>query len=442
MDLVLDAVETGHEHGREGQIRIGGGVREAHLHALRFRAWPQRDAAAGRTVAGGIGQQHRRLVARHQPLVGVGGRVGEGVHCLGVLQDSADVKQGDIRQVSIFVAGEDRLIALPDRLVDMHTGAVVAEHRLRHEGCRLAVGLGHVVDHIFVDLQSIAGLHQRAELDAQLVLGGAHLMVMLLGDDAHVGHHTQHFRAQVLRGVDRRHREIAALGAGAVTEIAHLVFRAHVRRQLGGVDPESAIIGVNRKAHVVEHEELRLGPEHGLVADPRLLQIGLGLSSDGAGIALIRLVGQRLKHVAENRQRALGEERINRRRVRVGHQLHVRLVDHLPAGDGRPVEHDAVGEGLLIHHLRIHGNVLHLAARIGEAEIDELDVLVLDLLGQALSVCHGTPLSLRMFDAPLRLGRALGGGKLLAARLAAVLVKWRRSPSLPSGCAPLLPHWR
>jgi hypothetical protein len=33
------------------------------------------------------------------------------------------------------------------------------------------------------------------ELDAQLVLGGAHLVMVLLGGDAHVGHHRKHFGA-------------------------------------------------------------------------------------------------------------------------------------------------------------------------------------------------------------------------------------------------------
>ena len=98
--------------------------------------------------------------------------------------------------------------------------------------CGLAVDLRHHVDHVFVDLHGVGHLHQRAELDAELVLRGAHLVVMLLGDDAHVGHHRQHLGAEVLRRVDRRHREVAALGARAVTEIAHLVFGVGVGRQL------------------------------------------------------------------------------------------------------------------------------------------------------------------------------------------------------------------
>jgi hypothetical protein len=59
------------------------------------------------------------------------------------------------------------------------------------------------------------------------------------------------------------------------------------------------------------------------------------------------------------------------------HQHHVGLVDGLPAGDGRAVEHDAVGEHVFVDLAYIHGDVLHLAARIGEAQVDELHVVVL-----------------------------------------------------------------
>ena len=294
-----------------------------------------------------------------------------------MLQDASDIVERGIRQIGIFVPGEDRGRALPDRLVSMHAGAIIAEDRLRHEAGGLAVGLCDVVDHIFVDLHRVGGLHQRAELDAELVLGGAHLVVMLLGDDTHVGHHGEHLRAEILRRIDRWHREIAALGARTMSEIAHLIFGVHVRRQLGRVDLVAAIVWLCRKADVVEHEELGLGSEDCLIADAGLLQIGLSFASDRARVALIRLVGQRLEHVAEDCQRALGEERIEHRRIRVRHQFHVRLVDRLPAGNRRAVEHDAVGEGLLVHDLGVHRDVLHLPPRVGEAEVDELNFLVL-----------------------------------------------------------------
>ena len=53
---------------------------------------------------------------------------------------------------------------------------------------RLAVGLRDLVDDVFVDLHGVGDRGQRPELDAKLVLSRRHLVVVLLGDDAHVGH--------------------------------------------------------------------------------------------------------------------------------------------------------------------------------------------------------------------------------------------------------------
>ncbi len=63
-----------------------------------------------------------------------------------------------------------------------------------------------------------------------------------------------------------------------------------------------------------------------------------------------------------------------------GTSSHVGFVDRLPSGDGGAVEHRAVGQEVLIDQRQIEGDVLPLAARIGEAQIDELDLLVLDQL--------------------------------------------------------------
>jgi hypothetical protein len=64
---------------------------------------------------------------------------------------------------------------------------------------------------------------QRPEDQAQLVLAGRHLVVVLVDLHAHPLHRRQHLGAQVLRLVDRVHREVAALVAGAVAHVAHLV---------------------------------------------------------------------------------------------------------------------------------------------------------------------------------------------------------------------------
>ena len=148
-----------------------------------------------------------------------------------MLDDSGDVGQAGLRQVGVFIAGEDRLAALPDRLVAVHARAVVAIDRLRHEGRGLAVDVGDLVDAVFVDLHLVSHQRQRVEFHAEFVLGGGHFVVMLLDLDAHLGHRTEHFGAHVLNRILRRNRKVARLGADAVAEVAAFIFGVGVDRQ-------------------------------------------------------------------------------------------------------------------------------------------------------------------------------------------------------------------
>src|SRR5207237_523754 len=101
-----------------------------------------------------------------------------------------------------------------------------------------------------------------------------------------------------------------------------------------------------------------------------------------------RLAGGRLKHVAGDDHGGFGEERIDRGRHRVGHQAHVRLVDRLPAGDRGAVEHRAFSKNVLVDHADVEGDVLPLAPRIGEAEVDIFDVVVFDCFQDVLGGLH------------------------------------------------------
>ena len=134
---------------------------------------------------------------------------------------------------------------------------------------RLAVGLRDLWIDVLVDLHVVGHRDHRAELDAELVLGGGHFVVVLFDDDAHLGHDREHFGADVLAAVDRRHGEVAALGARTVAEVAHLVLGAGVGRQFERVELEAGVVRVGREAHVVEDEELGFGAEEDGVADAR-----------------------------------------------------------------------------------------------------------------------------------------------------------------------------
>ena len=190
------------------------------------------------------------------------------------------------------------------------------------------------------------------------------------------------------QAVDRRNREIAALDARTVAEVAGLVVGVVVGRQFGRVELEAGVVGVGLVLDVVEDEELGFRADEDGVADALGLHVGLGLLGDAARVAVVGLAGDRIEDVAQDDHGRLREERVHVDRVRVGHQHHVGFVDGLPAGDRRAVEHDAIGEHVFVDLGDVHRHVLQLALRVGEAQVDELDVVVLDLLQDVFGCRH------------------------------------------------------
>ena len=80
-------------------------------------------------------------------------------------------------------------------------------------------------------------------------------------------------------------------------------------------------------------------------------------------------------------------ERVDDCRVRVGHQEHVRLLDLLETTDGRAVKTVAILEGGLGQLVGRYGEVLHQPRQVTEADVDDVDSLILDqrqdLLGRS-----------------------------------------------------------
>ncbi len=87
-----------------------------------------------------------------------------------MLDNAADEVQAVFRQTGIFIASEGWLAVFPDREVNVHTRAVVAENWLWHEGCSLAVGIGYLMHDIFLDLHLVGVADERVEFCTQLVL--------------------------------------------------------------------------------------------------------------------------------------------------------------------------------------------------------------------------------------------------------------------------------
>ena len=252
--------------------------------------------------------------------------------------------------------------------------------------------MGDHVDDIFVDLHPVGGLDQAAVGEAELVLGGGDLVVVLVHRQPHLDHRRDHLAADIHGAVDRRDREIAALGARPVAHVAAVIVAAAVGRQLDIVDPERGRTVAVLEADVVEHEEFGFRPDEDGVADAGLAEIGFGAGRGRARVAAVKLAGRRLDDVAEQDQHRGGAERVDIGGLEVGLQNHVALVDRLPAGDRAAVEHEAVAQLVVVDQARGHRQMLPFALGIGKSEVDPLDLLVLDALEDVARLARHCPL--------------------------------------------------
>jgi len=148
-----------------------------------------------------------------------------------------------------------------------------------------------------------------------------------------------------------------------------------------GINLEEGVAHVVAEADRVEDERTTgSGPKKGLVGEAGGLEVGLGALGDAARAARVALHGGRVEYVAGQDQGRVGGERVEHRGVRVRQQDHVGLVDAAPAGDGRAVEHLAILEQAGLDDAHREGDVVLDATDVGETQIDELDLVVLDQL--------------------------------------------------------------
>ena len=238
-----------------------------------------------------------------------------------------------------------------------------------------------IVDRVLEDLHFIGLLHQAPGADADLALAtGGHLVVMHLDIQAHLLECFAHRAADVLEGIDRGHREVAALDAGAMTHVAFRIGGVGIPRPLHRVDLVAAAVHAIGPLHAVENEEFILGAKERPIGDAGGLQIRLGAPPERARIAPIALHRRRFNHIAADVDRRVLEKRINARGRGIGHQDHVRLIDPLPARDRGAVEHLALDKQLIGHIARRNRDVLFFAARVREAQIRILEFFLFDQL--------------------------------------------------------------
>src|SRR5438045_4218756 len=128
----------------------------------------------------------------------------------------------------------------------------------------------------------------------------------------------------------------------------------------------------------VENKELPLRSEEGRVRNTGALQMRFGFFGDAARVAVIRLTRDRVDDGANQAERWFGVKNINPGRARIGNDEHVAGIDRAPAADTGAVEPEAIGENFLVIFGERGGEMLPGTRQIGEFEIYELHVVVLD----------------------------------------------------------------
>ena len=291
-----------------------------------------------------------------------------------MLQQPADVVARGLGQerVALGIVEEVRAL-LPQALVGVHPRAVVTEERLRHERDDLAVGRRRLPNDVLVLQDLVGGLDEGPVADVDLGLArAADLVVLDLDVDARRLEGHDHLGAEVLELVERRDREVALLGPRPVGEVRRPV-AARVPDPFLGVDlVHSAVAGLVEPQRV-EDVELDLGAPEARRGDAALGEEALGLATDVARVARIRLAAARLRDVAHEDHRRDVEGRVDEGGRRVRQEQHVALMDVLEAANARSVEADAVDEQVLTELLDRNREVLRLAGQVDEAEVDHED---------------------------------------------------------------------
>ena len=122
--------------------------------------------------------------------------------------------------------------------------------------------------------------------------------------------------------------------------------------------------------HLVEDEELALGADAGRVRDAGRAQVLLGAAGDAARVLRVRLPGDRVRDLADERERRCLRRGIEDRRGRIRHEEHVRALDRLPAADRGPVEAEPLVERGLVERGDGQRHVLPGAEQVAELQVD------------------------------------------------------------------------
>ena len=217
--------------------------------------------------------------------------------------------------------------------------------------------------------------------------------------------------------IGRRHREVAFLVARAVSQI--VFHAAGIPAAFFRVDEIETVLFALIETNIVKDEELGFRAEVRGIGDACRTQVQLRLARDVARIAVVALLGDGIDHVGHHHQgRHLGE-RIQHVCARIGNEQHVALVNGRPAANGRAVHAEALFERGLAELVDGIGNVMPKSGKVREAQVQQLDVVLLHEFQDTLRVSHGM-----LLCAPqVRRGREISGAATRRFAVASVAIK-------------------
>ena len=209
---VLHAVQARREHDAEREVGVARRVGHPDLDAGPHAA-PRRHADERRAVAHGPRDVDRRLVARHQPLVGVDERIRDRHEALRVAQDSARVVHGGLRELVLGLGVVEDVVAalVQEGLVECIPEPLTPKIGFgMNVACRPWSSATFLTMKRKVETRS-AVVTRVGVLEVDLVLPGRHLVVRGLDLEAHLLEREDDVAAGLFAPVDGGQVEVGAL---------------------------------------------------------------------------------------------------------------------------------------------------------------------------------------------------------------------------------------
>ncbi len=215
-----------------------------------------------------------------------------------MFQNTANVIQCHLADTGVFIPSKEWLAVFPDRLVDMHPGAVVIKNGFRHKGDGFAIAFGNIFDDVFVKHQLIRHFQQRVKTHINFSLSSSGDFVMLfLNDDPGLLHFEHHFGSKIHKTVNGWYGEISLFVTWFVSEVRSC--GTAVPNPFFRIDKIIGRLGCLIKANIVKNKKFRFRADISGVTDTRGFQVGLCFLCNIARIFIIIFVQDGIFDVAD-----------------------------------------------------------------------------------------------------------------------------------------------